>query len=226
MILFTARFNPAPIYVNLSVVHWQSATTSTGYEPKHLAENKYLTEDKHFAEEKDLAEHEDLRVKPFFFHRPSIASTYDSAQSIATLPPESDLTMSKFELCWIHHCTCKRESNADRSQVDHSVRENLMSNSSQDPKSTGRPLRCFSSENWLNQETFSDREDLSSEHQQVLGNNEPLFRFSHPENSAKSLLEGHRDHMLAEAKSEIRKQECEVDSLNATTSSCLPVGIG
>ena len=30
----------------------------------------------------------------------------------------------------------------------------------------------------------------------------------------KSLLEGDRDHMLAEAKSEILKQECKVDSLN------------
>ena len=54
---------------------------------------------------------------------------------------------------------------------------------------------------------FSDREDLSSEHQQVLENNEPLFRFSHPENSVKSLLEGHRDHILPEAKSEILKKE-------------------
>ena len=64
--------------------------TSTGYEPKHLAENKHLTEDKQFAEDQGLAEHEDLRVKPFVFHRPSMASTYDSAESIATPPPESD----------------------------------------------------------------------------------------------------------------------------------------
>ena len=61
---------------------------------------------------------------------------------------------------------------------------------------------------------FSDREDFSLRHQQVFGSNEPFFRFSHPENSAKSLLEDHRDHMLAEAKSEILKQECKVDSLN------------
>ena len=31
----------------------------------------------------------------------------------------------------------------------------------------------------------------------------------------KLLLEGHRGHMLADAKSEILKQECKVDSLNA-----------
>ena len=48
-------------------------TTCAGYEPK------------------DLAGNEDFRVKPLFFHRPSIASTYDSAESIATPPPASDL---------------------------------------------------------------------------------------------------------------------------------------
>ena len=45
--------------------------------------------------------------------------------------------------------------------------------------------------------------------------NEPLFRFSNPVISVKkSLLEGHREHMLAEAKSEILKRERKVDSLN------------
>ena len=47
-----------------------------------------------------------------------------------------------------------------------------------------------------------------------MGNNKPLFRISHPENSVKSLFEGHRDHMLVEAKSEIMMQECTVDTLN------------
>ena len=104
----------------------------------------------------------------------------------------------------------EREANADRSQVYHPGRENLMSGSSQDPKSTGRPVALYSSKNWSNQETFSDGEYFSSGHHQVLGNNKPLFRFSHPENTVKLLLEGHRDHLPAEAKSE----ECKVDSLN------------
>ena len=42
-------------------------------------------------EPKDLAENDDLCVKPLVFHRPSITSTSDSAERIATLPPESDL---------------------------------------------------------------------------------------------------------------------------------------
>ena len=73
-----------------------------------------------------------------------------------------------------------------------------MSSSSQHLNSTGRPVF---KQNRLNQEMFSDREDFSSEHQQVLETmNRPSFRFSHPENSVKSLLEGHRDHMFAKAK--------------------------
>ena len=75
---------------------------------------------------------------------------------------------------------------------------------------TERPgaLLC-SSKNRLNPETknFLKRSTC-------LGNNERLFRFSNPETSVKSILEGHTDHMLAEAKSEIMKQECKVDSLN------------
>ena len=44
-------------------------------------------------------------------------------------------------------------------------------------------------------------EDFSSEHQQALGNNEPLLRFSNPEQ---------------EAKSEVRKQECRADFLDSS----------
>ena len=40
-------------------------------------------------------------------------------------------------------------------------------------------------------------------------------KFTHPE---KSLLEGHRDPMLAEAKSELMKQEYKVESLNTCIS--------
>ena len=38
-------------------------------------------------------------------------------------------------------------------------------------------------------QAFSDREDFSSEHQQVLENNEPLCRFSNPEKKMKSFLD-------------------------------------
>ena len=67
-----------------------------------------------------------------------------------------------------------------------------------------------------NQESFPDREDFSSEHQQVLGNNEPLFRFSNQENSIRSFFEEHRDYMLAEAKSEVRKHPSRADHLDTS----------
>ena len=114
----------------VSVRNLAELPTFTGCEPKHLAEDK------------DVAEHEDLRVKPFFFHQPSTASTYDSAERISTLPPESDSDDEQIRaLLASPLCMQERETNADRSQVYHSVRENLMSSSSQDPKQYGE-TRC------------------------------------------------------------------------------------
>ena len=60
----------------------------TGYEPKQLAED---WDYQHFTGDGQSTEHEDLRVKPLSFHQSITASTYDSAESIATLLPESDL---------------------------------------------------------------------------------------------------------------------------------------
>ena len=143
----------------------------TSYEPK---DHKLFTEDKHPSQYEDLAEQEDLRVKPLFFHQPSIASTCDSAESIATPPPDSDLDDDQIRALlasslFLH----ERETNAERSQVYHSARENLMSSSSQYPLSTGRTgALLFSSKNRLNSEMFSDKR-FSMRHQQALGNNAP-----------------------------------------------------
>ena len=63
---------------------------------------------------------------------------------------------------------------------------------------------CSSSKR-LNHDTFSDGQDFPLRHQQVFRSNEPLIRFSNPANVAKSLLDGHRDHMFAEARSELMK---------------------
>ena len=99
-----------------------------------------FTEDKHLSEYQDLAEHEDLRVKPLFFHRPSIASTCDSAESIAISPLDSDLDDDQVRALLASPLYLQeREVNAERSQVYNSARENLTSSSSQDPISTGRP---------------------------------------------------------------------------------------
>ena len=59
----------------------------TGYEPNRIAEDQDY---RYFTGDGQSTEHEDLRVRPFSFHQSITASTYDSAESIATLP-ESDL---------------------------------------------------------------------------------------------------------------------------------------
>ena len=60
-----------------------------------------------------------------------------------------------------------------------------------------------------------------SRHQQVFGSNEPFISFSYPANVAKPHLDGHRDHLLAEARSELTKQEYKVESLNTCISELL-----
>ena len=151
--------------INMSLGSLADLHSPTGYWPKDLAE-----------------EDNPVQVKPLFFHRPRKTSTYDSAESIATPPPESDFDDEQIRALLASSLYLQeREASADRSQVYHSVRENLVSSSSQVPKSTGKPVAMFSSKRKSSQEAFLDREDFSSKHQQVLGNNEPLFRFSDPE---------------------------------------------
>ena len=80
-----------------------------GYEPMQLAEDG---EYKHFTLDGQFTEHEDLRVKPLSFHQSIIVSTYISAESRALLA--SPLYQQE------------REASAERSQVYHLERENLM----------------------------------------------------------------------------------------------------
>ena len=74
----------------------------TGYEPKDLAE-----------------EDNPVQVEPLFFHRSSKTSTYDSAESIATPPPESDLDDEQMRTMLASPLK-KRQASADRSRVYHS----------------------------------------------------------------------------------------------------------
>ena len=50
----------------------QDSTSATGHEP-------------------NLVEDNSMEIKPMFFHKPSMTSTCDTSESIATPPPESDL---------------------------------------------------------------------------------------------------------------------------------------
>ena len=156
----------------------------TGYEPNRIVED--CEKNMHFTEDQ-ITELED-RVKPFSYNQ----STYDSAESIAT-PPESDFDDEQLRALLASPLYLQeRGANAERSQVCHSERENLMSSSSQDPTTggTGKPVAVISSQSKLNQETFSDQ--FSLKHQQVFGSNKPMLGFSNPANVVKSLLDGNR----------------------------------
>ena len=130
-------------------------------------------------------------------------------------PPESDLDDEQIRNMLASPLYLQeREASADRSRVYHSFRENSVSSSSHFRESAGKLAAMFSHKRKSSQETLSDREGISSGHQPVQGKDETLFRFSDLEEAARLVLEEQRDHPLAEAKSEILKQECKVDTLN------------
>ena len=171
----------------------------TGYEPRDLAE-----------------EDNRAQVNPLFFHRPSMTSTYDSAESIATSPPESDvddeqtrtmlasplylLEREKQVLTDHEFITPSEETQCQVHLTFEKVQENLP--------------QCSHTKESQVKKHFLTEKAISSGHQAVQGTDETLFRFSDPEDAARSVLEEQRNHLLAEPKFEILKQECKVDTLN------------
>ena len=67
-----------------------------------------------------------------------------------------------------------------------------------------------------NQESRSYKEGISLTHRAVRGENEALSRLSESENAKRLALEEQRDHLLAEANSEVLKQECGADFLDCS----------
>ena len=67
---------------NVSFGSMAETHSPTGYEPKGLTE-----------------ESNSMLVKPLFFHRPSMTSTYDSAESVATSLLNGIWMMSKYGIC-------------------------------------------------------------------------------------------------------------------------------
>ena len=86
------------------------SNTLTGYEPN------------------DLIEMNNTEVTPIFFHRPSVTSTYDSVESTATPPPESDLDDEQMrDMLALPLLLQKREASADQPPLYHTYRENSVS---------------------------------------------------------------------------------------------------
>ena len=134
-------------------------------------------------------------------------------------PLNRTVTTNNPVLRWHHHCTHRREEQVQNDRrFYHSERENLMSSSSQDPTSTRKLVAVFSGQKRLKQDTFSDRDEFPLGRQQVFESDEPFIRFSNPANVAKSHLDGNRDHLLVQARSERMKQEYKVESLNTCIS--------
>ena len=82
------------------------------------------------------------------------------------------------------------------------LRDSLMSSSSQEPRAAGKFAAMFS-----------------------LGSEEPgnqfkrsVLRYADPSNLESSFLEGNKDHLLSQARSEFVKQEHQVESLNNCVS--------
>ena len=55
-------------------------------------------------------------------------------------------------------------------------------------------------------------------HARLLNTSEHIFENADPSNLGRSLLEGNKDHLLSQAKSELMRQEHQVGSLNRCIS--------
>ena len=133
-----------------------------------------------------------------FFHRPSMTSTCDSAESVATPPPEPDLDDEQLrDMLASPLYLQEREASVDRSRVCQSYREKTVSSSSHFRASVGSLAAVFSNNGKSSQESTSDRDGISLAHRPVRGEMK-----LYPENGPRPALEEQRDHLLAEAKSE------------------------
>ena len=90
----------------------------------------------------------------------------------------------------------ERGASAKRAQADR--RESLMSSSSQERRAYGKPDAMFSSGS---QETGNQFKSS-------------VFKNADPSNLGRSLVEGNKDHVLSQARSDLKKQEHQVGSLH------------
>ena len=111
-------------------------------------------------------------------------------------------------------CVQKREANAQRTQAHHLERESLMTSFSRDPGVSGKPDAVFSCHSESSQNTFSERDRSNEPGNRFESSVQSVFRFADPANVGKSLPDGNKDHLLNQARSELMKQEHQVESLN------------
>ena len=135
----------------------------TGCEPNRIVDNQTIIEqeDLTWTEDSQITEIKGL-VKTLSYNQSLLSSTQDSIESIAT-PQEADVDDEQIRaLLASPRYLPEREASAERSQVDHSEREGLISRSSQVLNfiGTGRPVAWLSHQKRLGQDEFSEREQL------------------------------------------------------------------
>ena len=181
----TRTWNPAP---SLFLSHGDDHCD----DPQHVATFGPLAEPQlpTWYEPNDLTEMNNTDVTPMFFHRPGMTLTYDSAESIASQPSESDLVSEQLrDMLASPLYLQEKEASADRSRVYRSYRKNSVSSSSHFLANAGRPAAVFSHRRKSSQESLSDREVVSLVHPAVPGENEALSRLSESENDTKFVIE-------------------------------------
>ena len=107
-----------------------------------------------------------------------------------------------------------REANAQRAQAYHSRRECLMSSSSRDLEAPGKLDAVFSYHFESSQNTCSKRDRCNESGNRVESSVHSVLRIADQAKVGKSLLDGNKDHLLNQARSELMKQEHQVGSLN------------
>ena len=142
-----------------------------------------------------------------FFHRPSMTSTCGPAESIATPPPESDLDDEQLRDMLASPLYLQERSKC-RSITSLSLQQRKLSVKFISLPSQSRET-CSSI---LTQEKVESRVTFRA----VRGEIEALSRLSETENDARPSLEEQRDHLLAEAKSEVLKQECRTNFVDCS----------
>ena len=121
-----------------------------------------------------------------FFHKPSMTSTYDISESVATPRLKRIWTMIRHGLCWLHRCMYRKEKQVlfiffyEKIQCPVHLTHK---------KNAGNSAALLSLKRKSSQGTLSNREGISSGHQPVQRKGEIFFRFSDPEKAGRLVLE-------------------------------------
>ena len=151
-------------------------------------------------------------VKQMIFHRSSMTSTCDSAESITTPLPESDLDDEQIRKKLASLCLQEREVSGDRSRVCHSFRVNSVSSSSHFRKMQGNLPQC-SHTRTSSQETLPTRKAFLQDINQFKEKTK-LYSGFLIRKKLRDWIWKNKDHVLTKTNSEILKRKCKFDLLN------------